>query len=306
LKKKILILGGTGFIGSALINFFKNKSTFDLTSVSSKKIMGKQKIKNVRHIICDISKKKDIKKKLKNLSFDYIINLAGYVDHKHKIKTYNSHYRGVKNISNFFLKKKIRKFIQFGSSLEYGKSIVPHKENMIVNENSLKSTYAKSKYLATKHLININKKYKFPVVIFRLYLAYGPGQATNRVVPIVINNCFKNLNFEVSSGQQVRDFIFIDDLVLAVYKSLNIKKNVGKIYNLGSGKPIRVKDLIDKIILKIGNGKPIYGKIPFRKDEQKKIYPSIEKIKRDFKFSPKYSIEKGLEKTIKFYKKSFK
>ena len=43
-----------------------------------------------------------------------------------------------------------------------------------------------------------------------------------------------------------------------------------------------------------------------RKDEQKKIYPSIEKIKRDFKFSPKYSIEKGLEKTIKFYKKSFK
>ena len=52
--------------------------------------------------------------------------------------------------------------------------------------------------------------------------------------------------------------------------------------------------------------KPIYGKIPFRKDEQKKIYPSIEKIKRDFKFSPKYSIEKGLEKTIKFYKKSFK
>ena len=95
---------------------------------------------------------------------------------------------------------------------------------MIVNENSLKSTYAKSKYLATKHLIKINKKYKFPVVIFRLYLAYGPGQATNRVIPIVINNCLKNLNFEVSSGLQVRDFIFIDDLVLAVYKSLNIKK----------------------------------------------------------------------------------
>ena len=307
MKKKILILGGTGFIGSALIEFFKKKKkNFEITSISSRKNKDIFKSSNIKYIFCDISKKKEIEKKLKNLNFDYVINLAGYVDHTNKIKTYNTHFIGVKNISNYFLKKKIKKFIQFGSSLEYGKSAVPHNENMVVKRYSLKSTYSQSKYLATNHLIDLYKMYQFPVVIFRLYLTYGPGQAPNRIIPIVIQNCLRNLNFNVSSGIQIRDFIFIDDLLSVVYKSLKTNKNIGKIYNLASGKPIQIKKLIEKIVFKVGGGKPIYGKIPLRKDEQLKIYSSIKKLKRDYKFLPKYPIDKGLDKTIKFYKKTLK
>ena len=177
---------------------------------------------------------------------------------------------------------------------------------MVVKRYSLKSTYSQSKYLATNHLIDLYKKYQFPVVIFRLYLTYGPGQAPNRIIPIVIQNCLRNLNFNVSSGIQIRDFIFIDDLLSVVYRSLKTNKNIGKIYNLASGKPIQIKKLIEKIVFKVGGGKPIYGKIPLRKDEQLKIYSSIKKLKRDYKFLPKYPIDKGLDKTIKFYKKTLK
>ena len=99
-------MGGTGFIGSALIEFLKKKKIFKITSISSRKNKDIFKSLNVKYIFCDISKKKEIEKKLKNLNFDYVINLAGYVDHTHKIKTYNTHFIGVKNISNYFLKKK--------------------------------------------------------------------------------------------------------------------------------------------------------------------------------------------------------
>ena len=54
-----------------------------------------------------------------------MVNLAGYVDHSHKYKTMKSHYNGCKNISSFFLKSKIKKFIQIGSSIEYGKISSP-------------------------------------------------------------------------------------------------------------------------------------------------------------------------------------
>ena len=106
MKKKILIIGGTGFIGSSLIRFLKKKEFFTIVSISSKKITKNFKVSKVKYIVCDISKKNEIEKKLKNLEFDYVINLAGYVDHKHKIKTYNSHFLGLRNISNHFLKKK--------------------------------------------------------------------------------------------------------------------------------------------------------------------------------------------------------
>ena len=57
---------------------------------------------------------------------------------------------------------------------------------------------------------------------------------------------------------------------------------------------------------RIGSGNPLFGKIPLRKDEQIKIYPSINKIKKDFNFTNKFSIRKGLEKTINYYKNSIK
>ena len=90
-----------------------------------------------------------------------MVNLAGYVDHSHKKKTMKSHYEGCKNLSLFFLNKKIKKFIQIGSSIEYGKLKSPQKEN-IKNEQKTYSVYGKAKLLSTKFLLKMKKN-----IIFR-------------------------------------------------------------------------------------------------------------------------------------------
>ena len=146
---------------------------------------------------------------------------------------------------------------------------------------------------------------KFPVIIFRLYLTYGPNQSTNRLIPTVIKNALKNNSFDCSDGNQLRDFIYIDDVTNAILLALKDKKNSG-IYNLGSGKPVKVKNIIKKIIAKIKKGKPNFGSIKLRKDEPKKLFPSINKIKKDLKWKPKINLKKGLEKTINFYVKGMK
>ncbi len=298
-KTRILIAGGTGFIGFHLAKACLRKN-YEITSLSTKKPTKARKLKNVKYLICDITKKNDLEVKIKK-SYDYVINLAGYVDHSKKKKTIRSHYNGCLNLANFFLKKKIKRFIQIGSSIEYGKIRSPQKENKL-NFQKTYSAYGYSKLLSTKYLLNLYRKNNFPVTILRLYLIYGPFQDLNRIVPIAIFNCLKNKTFNCSPGTQFRDFLYVDDLVEAILKILKIKKTIGEIINVGSGKPKKIKDLIKDIQSIIQKGKPIFGKIKFRNDEIEYLYPNISKIKKQVKWLPKTELTKGLKKTIKYYK----
>ena len=298
-KKKILITGGTGFIGYHLARACLKKG-FVVKSLSTKKPSKQRKLKNVKYLICDVSNKKRLSKILDH-NFDYIVNLAGYVDHSNKKKTKKSHYDGCKNLASFFLNSKIKKFIQIGSSIEYGKIQSPQIENNL-NKQKTYSVYGTSKLLSTKFLLNLNDKFNFPVSILRLYLVYGPNQDANRVIPITIMNAINDNSFDCSSGSQLRDFIYIDDLVNAILKALSNKKTNGEILNIASGKPIKIKNMILKICKLVGYGRPRFGKIKFRRDEIKNLFPSIAKAKRLLNWKPLIDINLGLKKTIKYYK----
>ena len=298
-KKKILITGGTGFIGYHLARACLKKG-FVVKSLSTKKPIKNRKLKKVKYLICDISDKKKLNRLLDH-DFNYIVNLAGYVDHTNKKKTRKSHYNGCKNLALFFLNSRIEKFIQIGSSIEYGKINSPQKEN-INNKQKTYSIYGTSKLLSTKFLLHLNDKFNFPATILRLYLVYGPNQDTNRVIPITIKNALNDNKFDCSSGLQLRDFIYIDDLVKAILKTLSNKKIDGEILNIASGKPIKIKDIIMKICKFVGRGNPQFGKIQFRKDEINRLFPSIVKAKKLLRWKPTININLGLKKTIKYYK----
>ena len=134
-----------------------------------------------------------------------------------------------------------------------------------------------------------------------MYLAYGPKQDVNRFLPIIINACIKNKKFACSEGTQLRDFIYIDDVVEAIIKSLINKNARGQIINIGSGKPKKIKNLIKYIKKTLKGGYPQFGKIKLRKDEILKLYPNINKASKKIKWKPKISFSKGLKLTIKSY-----
>ena len=283
-KKNILIVGGTGFIGYHLASRFLKKG-WQVVSISTKKPINSRKLLKVEYILCDITKKKLLKKKIQK-SFTYVVNLGGYVDHSNKIKTYKSHYIGCKNLTEIFLKMKPKAFVQMGSSVEYGNVKSPQKENDKCNP---KSIYGRAKLLSTIYLTNLFKKKNFPSTILRLYLAYGAKQDLNRFLPIIIDGCVKNKQFPCSSGNQFRDFVHVSDVVNAILKSLKSKKAKGQIINIGSGNPRKIKNIIEYVKNFLKAGHPQYGKIKFRKDEILKIYPSIKKAKNLIGWKPKIS-----------------
>jgi nucleoside-diphosphate-sugar epimerase len=296
LKKKILILGGTGFIGYHLAKEALKKG-FKVISLSKNKPVKKRYLEKVKYIIADIANKNLINKKIKE-NFDYVVNLAGYVDHLDKINTFKSHYLGCKNISNFFLKKKIKRFIQVSSSMEYGLARSPQRENFKCEP---KSVYGRAKFLSTQYLLNLYKKNKFPVTIVRLYQIFGPYQDLNRFIPVVINSCKDNKDFPCSHGRQYRDFLYIDDLIDAIFLILRNPKATGEIFNVGSGKPLKIRNIIKKILSYYRSGKPQFGAIKLRKEEQMKIYPDIFKVQITLNWKPKINFLDGLKKTIKYY-----
>ncbi len=297
MQKNILIVGGSGFIGHNLAKTCLNR--FKVTCLSLNKINKEKKLNKVKYIIADISKKKDLKKKILK-RYDIVINLGGYIDHKNKSLALKTHFNGCKNLVNFFYKRNIELFIQIGSSTEYGKQKSPNIEN---NNGKPNTIYAQSKLKASKFLIKFSKKNFFPFVILRFYQVYGPEQNYNRLIPMVINSAINNLNFKCSSGTQGKDFIYISDAVDAIMKCFNNKLVIGKVINIGSGYKITIKNLILKIVNSIGKGKPIFGVLKMRSDEPKNSFPNITIAKKVLGWRPKITLDSGLKKTIKYYKK---
>ena len=302
MKKKILIVGGTGFIGYHLAKKSLKKGLL-VTSLSSKKPKQLRRLAKVKYILCDISKKKNLKKNLEKKNYNYVVNLGGYVDHTNKAKTLESHFNGCKNLADIFLKKKIRSFVQIGSCVEYGRHYSPQIETLHCDPMKQTSTYGKAKLLATNYLLKLFREFNFPVTILRLYLSYGPRQDINRFLPIIINGCINDKKFPCSSGTQLRDFVHVEDVVKAIFKCFNNKKARGEIFNLGTGKPRKLKSIIF-LIKKISKGGiPEFGKIFLRKDETLILFPSIKKIKNLLNWEPKISFQKGIRSTIEYYRK---
>ncbi len=298
---KILIIGGSGFIGSHMttkaIEKYQNVTVINLNEKDN------QKKENVNTIICDICDEERLSKELSDKNFEYIINCSGYIDHSSLkqggYKVVEHHFNGVLNIIKQINKVNLKAFIQLGSSDEYGDNESPQHEEQ---RESPISPYSLAKLSTTNLLQMLYKQDGFPAVIYRLFLVYGPGQSQNRFVPYTINSCLNNITFPVSEGHQVRDFCYIDDVTDAIIGSLDNKKIHGEVINLASGNPVTIREMINKICKLSGGGNPVFGKVPYREGENMSLYANIDKAKKTLAWSPKVSIDDGLEKTINFYK----
>ena len=122
----------------------------------------------------DINNLKELKKKLIG-SFNYVVNLGGYVDHtsfeNDGDKIIKAHFIGVINLTKIISKKKINKFVQIGSCAEYGESRAPQNEN---DEGLPVSPYALAKLASTQFLLMLHKTKKFPACVLRFFQVYGP------------------------------------------------------------------------------------------------------------------------------------
>ena len=129
-KPSLLVLGGTGFVGKNIIKKGVAKG-WQVTSASLSSPVKKNRIKGVKYYKIDLKNFLSVKKKL-NKPYNYVINLSGYINHSNFKRDYNKimneHFFAVKNLISIIPRKNLKKFVQIGSSAEYGFAKAPQSE----------------------------------------------------------------------------------------------------------------------------------------------------------------------------------
>ena len=298
---KLLIVGGTGFIGRNLAtNAIKKGLTTIVLSLNEPHI--ERKIPGVVYLQADITSLIQLREKLSNKTFDYVVNLSGYIDHSAFLdggrSIIDTHFFGVQNLLQVLDWKSLKRFIQIGSSDEYGNHPAPQNEDMC--ETPI-SSYSLAKVASTKLLQMLHRTENLPAVVLRLFLVYGNGQDSKRFIPQIIKGCLLGKNFPASEGEQLRDFCHVDDITNGILESLYRSEVNGEIINLASGVSISIREIIELIQNLTGSGNPEFGKIAYRNGENMELFANIEKARKLMNWSPKIGLNEGIAKTIEFY-----
>jgi len=299
-QKIAVVTGGAGFIGSHMVDLLLKKN-FIVNVIDDLSGGRFQNIKKNLNNKCFSFKKIDINKLRTNHKFfnkcDYIFHFAGKGDIVPSIENplgyMNTNVMGTVKVLEAARKAKVKKFVYAASSSCYGLAKTPTSENHKINPLY---PYAMSKYQGEKLCFHWSKLYNLPVNSLRIFNAYGPRVRTTGAYGAVFGVFFKqkleNKPFTVvGNGNQKRDFVFVTDVVNAFYKAATNKVS-GQIFNLGSGKPKSVNELV-----KILGGKKIY--IPKRPGEPNITHADTRKIKKTLKWSPKISFKDGVTEMLK-------
>lgn len=299
---RILIVGGTGFIGKHLIKRCLKETSF-VTCLSLTGFNNKNFVKGVEYLEADITNKKQLQSVLHNKIFDYVFNLGGNIDHTHYFKNgrkiIETHFVGLLNILDCIDIKNLKGFVQVGSSDEYGSA--PSPQNEAMREKPI-SPYSHAKVAASHFIQMLYRTEGFPGVILRFFLVYGFGQDDRRLLPYIIKGCLNNIEFKTSEGKQLRDFCYIDDIVDAMVKAAVSSLSKGQILNIASGVPVTIREVIQKVMAFAGGGKPLWGAHPYRVGENMELYADVSLAKKLLNWEPQISIDEGLKKTIECYR----
>jgi len=306
---KILVTGGTGFIGNELVKKLSKRhkvTVFDRTI--------KHVIKGVKYIRGDITDIQQVRKAVKGN--DYIYHLAAVLDETLPKKTlFDINLGGTLSILEACKEEKIKRLIYLSTVGVMGNTEKQVDENYPYNPET---NYEKSKAMAERAVLEYYKRYKLPVVIIRSALVYGPNQYTLKILQKA-----RDVFPIIGSGQNKFHLIYINNLIIALLKSMK-NGNDGNVYIVADNdvhtyeeyyKIIREELNIDEeprhipiwfanliaLFYKIFGKKSIISKEHISRLTRNRWY-KITKAKRYLKYKPKYELRNGIKATIKYFK----
>lgn len=301
---KILVTGGAGFIGSHVTKLLLDQE-HDVTVVDNLS-SGHQDAVDTRakFIKSDLSDQSKLEEVLKG--YDGVIHMASFIEVGESVKNpvgfAENNIVGTVKLLEAMKNTNVRKIIFSSSACVYGK---PNKLPITEEDplGSQENPYGITKVTMEQFCILYNKLYGFDVTILRYFNPYGPGELhtpETHAIPNFVKAALSKQPIPLFwKGEQIRDFIYIDDLVKAHVLPLNLSGL--HVYNVGSETGVKVIDVVKKIFKILGYEVPIDNKGE-RKGDVAELVASAQKIKKELGWSANVNLDEGLERTIEFFK----
>ncbi len=310
MKKKVLITGGAGFIGSHLCDLFIKKDYLvmcldNLVTGSLDNISHLLRNKNFRFVEHDVTKYIRVMGKL-----DYVLHFASPaspVDYlRYPIKTLKVGSLGTHNALGVAKAKKAR-FLLASTSEVYGDPLMhPQKESYWGNVNPIgpRGVYDEAKRFAEAITMAYHKTHNIDTRIVRIFNTFGKRMRKHdgRAIPNFLDQALKGAPITVyGSGKQTRSFCYISDMIRGI--NALMKSNIHRPVNIGNPQEFSILELA-RLIIKLtkSKNKVVFKKLPV--DDPKVRQPDIGKAIRFLKWKPKISLEEGLLKTIQWFQKT--
>ena len=312
MRKRILVTGGAGFIGSHLCEELLNKGNevicvdnfFTGTKQNIIHLLDNPYFEIIRH---------DITFPL-YVEVDKIYNLACPASPVYyrfdPVQTTKTSVMGAINMLGLAKRLKI-KVLQASTSEVYGNPVEhPQTESYRGNVNPIgpRACYDEGKRCAETLFFDYYRQLKIKIKVIRIFNTYGPNMQPDdgRVISNFIVQTLKNKDIAIyGDGSQTRSFCYVDDLVEGIIKMMNSREDFVGPVNLGNPIELSILELAKRII-KLTNSKSKIIYKPLPEDDPKQRQPNIELAKRELGWEPQIPINQGLKKTISYFDKLLK
>lgn len=292
---KILIIGSEGFVGSNLVlGLSKNYQVICADQLDSSKNKNYKKLditnlENVNEVVRDV---------------DVVVHLAAHSlvsSLDGTITNAQVNIIGLLNLLETCRKNNIKKIIFTSASSLIGE---PNSQKVKENDSPFpKTAYGITKLTSEHYLRLYYELYKIEYVIFRFFNIYGPYQK-NGLIPSLYSRIINGQPLTVfGKGNQIRDYVFINDVITFFDQAISSNTIKNEIFNLGTGYGTSIKEIIEHLS-QILNSSPSIDFQPERPGEIGNFVADTDKLKNSFGKIPNTSVKEGLEKTIHWLKNS--
>lgn len=315
MKEKVLVTGADGFIGSHLTEALLNDGGYNVrafvyynsfNSFGWLDTFDKDKLKRIEIITGDIRDANIVRAAVKGV--DMVFHLAALIGIPFSYFSPDSYVetniKGTLNVLQACKDSGIEKVLVTSTSEVYGTAkYVPIDEK---HPKQGQSPYSASKIGADYLAESFYRSFGLPVVIVRPFNTYGPRQSVRAVIPSIITQLISgNREIKLGALHPTRDFVFVKDTVEGFIEMAKSSNTIGEEINISTQSEISIGDLAQKLVDMINpKAKIVMDEERLRpsKSEVERLLGSNEKIMQLTNWRPKYTLEKGLNETIKWFK----
>lgn len=247
----------------------------------------------------DLAQADAVKSVLEEVRPQVVVHLAGLVTGRQSLELVlpmlQANLTGAVHLMLGLVSSDCRRVVIVGSSEELG-----------TDEGIPASPYAAAKLAATRYAQMFWRLYDLPVVVVRLFMGYGPGQAPDKLVPYLIRSALVGKSARLSGGERVCDLNYVTDIVRGLIGIASQPHLSGQIIELGTGAGVSIREVAELIMeLTDSVARPTFGALPDRLGERAQV-ADLQPARRWLAWEPRWSLRDGLVETIAWYQGDLK
>lgn len=294
---RVLITGGSGFLGTHLIETLQTLGVREIINVHRGNNRGDE-LSGVINCIYDMSQPESVEKIRAVGNVDYVFNLAGLSDQRmpclYPEDLWNANVVSLINLTNAIDWNSVKGAVHIGTTAEYGNTHVPFFEDQSLCPTN---AYGWSKAAATQYAVMMARGGYTKWCVARQFTGYGPGQKTGFIVDLT-HALKRKETFIVNPSYVTRDPIFVDDTIEGILRLAFCPNASGEIVNLCPGKEISIGEIAAMVHSIVGTGKIELMQGEPRKGDFLRSWGSTEKMEQLTGWRPNTSLEEGLRITV--------